>query len=143
MVKTILKIVLATVVYTVLFIFTYALLPFSQGFKELEASGNPLALLFMLVSSACTCFTIYFIINHTNYSGIKLFIKVLCIIFFVQYFMTQIETLFFGSAFTVLTKLDIILIMLAGLFPLLGSVALLVKFFQYYWCVNNLDILTK
>jgi hypothetical protein len=44
--------------------------------------------------------------------------------------MTQIETLFFGSAFAVLTKPDIILIMLAGLFPLLGTVPLLVKFFK-------------
>jgi hypothetical protein len=44
--------------------------------------------------------------------------------------MTQIETLFFGDAFTVLTKLDIILIMVAGLFPLLGTIPLLVKFFQ-------------
>jgi hypothetical protein len=50
--------------------------------------------------------------------------------FFVQYFMTQIETLFFGGAFPVLTKPDIILIMLAGLFPLLGTVPLLVKFFK-------------
>jgi hypothetical protein len=44
--------------------------------------------------------------------------------------MTQIETLFFGGAFTGITKLDIILIMFAGLFPLLGAIALLVKFFQ-------------
>jgi hypothetical protein len=44
--------------------------------------------------------------------------------------MTQIETFFFGNAFTVITKLDIILIMFAGLFPLLGAIVLLVKFFQ-------------
>jgi hypothetical protein len=44
--------------------------------------------------------------------------------------MTQIETLFFDSAFTALTKLDTILIMLVGLFPLIGTIALLVKFFQ-------------
>jgi hypothetical protein len=44
--------------------------------------------------------------------------------------MTQIETLFFSYAFISLTKTDVILIMLAGLFPLLGTVPLLVKFFQ-------------
>jgi len=54
----------------------------------------------------------------------------LFVLFFVQYFMTQIETLFFGHAFIALSKPDIILLMLAGLFPLLGVTALLVKFFQ-------------
>ena len=130
MVKTILKMVLATVLYAVLFVVANALLPFSQGFKELGSSGNPIALVFLIINSAWSCFTMYYIIKHTNYSGIKLFINVLCVMFFIQYFMTQIETLFFGSAFTALTKQDIILIMLAGLFPLLGTVTLLVKFFQ-------------
>jgi hypothetical protein len=44
--------------------------------------------------------------------------------------MTQIETLFFGNAFPVLTKPDIVLLMLSGLFPLLGTIPLLIKFFQ-------------
>jgi hypothetical protein len=63
--------------------------------------------------------------------------------------MTQIETWFFGNAFTALTKLDIILIMFAGLFPLLVTIALLVKFFQNKNVVcetvkiNVKDILTK
>jgi hypothetical protein len=52
--------------------------------------------------------------------------------------MTQIETLFFGDAFTVLTKLDIILLMLAGLFPLLGTIPLLILFFQ-----NKNDVYEK
>jgi len=107
-----------------------ALLPFSQGFKELGSSGDPMALLFLLISSAWTCFAIYFVIKHTEYYGKKLFINLLFVLFFIQFFMTQIETLFFGNAFTVITKLDIILIMFAGLFPLLGAIALLVKFFQ-------------
>jgi hypothetical protein len=130
MVKTILKLLLAVVLYTVLFVLASALLPFSQGFKELGSSGNPLVLLFMLISSAWTCFAIYFIIKYANCSGIKLFINILCVMFFIQYFMTQMETWFFGSAFTVLAKSDIILLMLNGLFPLLGTIALLVKFFQ-------------
>ena len=130
MIKTFFKLVLATVLYTVLFMLANALMPFSQEFKEMGASGNPMGLLYMLISSAWACFTIYFIIKNTNYFGIKLFIILLCVMFFIQYFMTQIETLFFGGAFIHLTKPDIILIMLCGLFPLSGSVALLVKFFQ-------------
>ena len=130
MVKTFFKLVLATILYTVLFVLANALLPFSQGFKEAGSSGNPMGLLFIFVSSAWTCFTIYFIIKHTSYSGKKLFVNLLFVMFFVQYFMTQIETLFFSSAFTKLTKADIILIMLAGLFPLLAVIPLLIRFFQ-------------
>jgi len=130
MVKTIFKMLLAVVFYLVLFIVSTALLPFSQGFKELGSSGNSMSLIFFLISSAWTCFSICFVIKHTDYYGKKLFFNLLFVFFFVQYFMTQIETLFFGHAFTVLTKFDIILLMLAGLFPLLGSTALLVKFFQ-------------
>jgi hypothetical protein len=136
-VKTFFKLLVATVLYTVLFIVANALLPFSQAFKELGASGNPMSLLFLFISSAWTCFTIYFIIKHTNYSGIKLCINIVCMMFFVQYFMTQIETLFLGSAFTVLTRPDIILIMLTGLFPLVGTVPLMVKFFKNKNTVSN------
>jgi hypothetical protein len=89
-----------------------------------------MALLFILISSAWTCFAIIFIIKHTRYSGKILFQNLLFVSFFVQYFMTQIETLFFGNAFTAITKFDIILIMLAGLFPLLGTIPLLVNFYQ-------------
>jgi hypothetical protein len=131
MIKTFLKLVSVTILYTISFILANALLPFSQGFKELGASGDPTMILFMvIISGAWSCFTIYFTIKHANHSGIKLFVKILCIMFFIQYFMTQIETLFFRGAFEVLTKTDAILIMLAGLLPLLGSVALLIKFFQ-------------
>ncbi|GBU27800.1 hypothetical protein R84B8_01341 [Treponema sp. R8-4-B8] len=130
MIKTFFKLLLATVLFSVLFTVANALMPFSQGFKELGSSENPLALLFLLISSAWTCFSIYFLIKHTGYYGKKLFLILLFVFFFVQYFMTQIETLFFGHAFTALTKYDIILLMLSGLFPLLGVTALLVKFFQ-------------
>jgi len=130
MVKTILKFLSATVLYAILFMVANTFLPFSQGFKELGSSGDPMALLFLLVSSAWTCFAIYFIIKNTEYFGKKLFINLLFVMFFIQYFMTQIETLFFGNAFTVITKLDIILIMFTGLFPLSGVIALLVNFFQ-------------
>jgi len=130
MIKTVLKIFLAVIIYTVLFITANALLPFSKEFKELGSSGDPLSFLYLLISSAWACFTIYYIIKNTFYSGKKLLINILCIMFFVQYFMTQIETLFFGNAFTVLTKLDITLIMFAGLIPLLGTIPLLIKYFQ-------------
>jgi hypothetical protein len=51
--------------------------------------------------------------------------------------MTQIETLFFSTAFEVLTKADTILIMLAGLFPLLAAVPLSIKFFHNKNTINK------
>jgi len=129
MIKTFLKLLLATVVYSVLFIVANAVLPFSQGFKELGSSGDPASFLYLLISSAWICFTIYYIIKNTRYSKRKLFINIFLIMFFVQSFMTQIETLFFCHAFSVLTRMDIILIMAAGLIPLLSTVMLLMKMF--------------
>jgi len=129
MVKTVLKLILSAIIHALVFIITNAIMPFSQGFKELGASGNPTDFLFLLINSGWTCFTIYFIIRHTTYRGKSLFFNLLFIMFFVQCFMTQIETLFFGSAFPVLTKPDIILIMLASLIPLLIIIPLFIKFF--------------
>lgn len=129
MVKTIFKLFLASVLYAVLFMLANAILPFSEEFKELGSSGEPVALIFLLLSGAWICFAIYFIIKNTFYSGLKLFVNILFIMFFIQYFMTQIETLFFGNAFSVLTKLDILLIMVAGLLPTLGVSLFLVKAF--------------
>jgi len=129
MIKVFLKLFLAVILYSVLFIIANAVLPFSQGFKELGSSGDPTSFLYLIISSFWICFTIYFIIKNTFYSGKKLFINIVLIMFFVQGVMTQIETLFFGYAFTALTRLDIILIMIAGLIPLLGTVTLLIKIF--------------
>ena len=134
MVKKIFKlmscIIIFAVVYTIIFIAANVILPFSQGFRELGASGDPGGILFMLLSAAWSCFTILFIIWNANWSGAKLFLNILFVMFFVQYFMTQIETFFFGNAFVALTTLDIFFIMLAGLFPMLATIALMIKFFQ-------------
>jgi len=89
-----------------------------------------MALLFILLIAAFVCFTIYFIIRHSHFDGKKLFLNIVFVLFFAQLFMGQIETLLFGHAFPALTKLDVVLIMLAGLLPLLATVPLMVKFFQ-------------
>jgi hypothetical protein len=130
MIKTVFKLMLCITIYAVVFIAANAVLPFSQGFRELGASEDPGGMLFIFLSAVWSCFTILFIIRNTNWGGTKLFVNILLMMFFVQYFMTQIETFFFGKAFIVLTKLDIFFIMLAGLFPLLATIALMIKFFQ-------------
>ena len=131
MVKIFSKLILSVILYSIVFVLANALLPFSEGFRELgSASGNPTDFLFMLISTSWICFTIYFIIKYSNYGGIKLFVNILFMMFFIQNFMTQIETLFFGDAFPILTKLDVIFIMVAGLFPLLAVIPLLMKLFK-------------
>jgi hypothetical protein len=129
-IKTLFKLILCIIVYAIVFIVANAFMPFSQGFKELAASGNSSGILFILVSAAWVCFTIFFIMRNTHWNGIKLFFNIVLVVFFIQSFMTQIETLFFGYAFPAFPKLDIIFITIAGLFPVLAVVLLLLKFFQ-------------
>jgi len=61
-VKIFFKLLLSAFLFSVLFIAANALLPFSQGFKELGSSGNPMALVFLFLSGAWTCFTVFFVI---------------------------------------------------------------------------------
>ena len=140
MLKTFFKLLLCIIVYTIVFMMASAVMPYSEGFKELTSSDNPFMILFMMVYNACICFTMYFIIKHAHSRGKKLFLNMVFVMFFIQSFMPHIESLFFGSVFFELTKLDVILIMLAGLFPLLATVPLLLKFFQNK---NDLEIKTK
>ena len=129
MIRTILKLLLCVMVYAIVFIFSNVIMPFSESFKALgfSESGNPLPL---TVISALVCFTVYYVVRHSNYTGIKLFLNLVFVLFFVQLFMAQIETALFGHAFPALTKLDILLIMFAGLLPLLVTVPIMIKFFQ-------------
>jgi len=72
----------------------------------------------------------YFIIKNTYFGGRKLFLNLVIVMFFIQSFTQHIDTLFIGSAFPTMTRLNIILIMLSGLFSLLATVPLLIYFFQ-------------
>ena len=128
--KTFFKFTLSVFVYSIVFILANALVPFSQGVKELGTSQAPLNMVFMLITSVWVCFTIYYIIRHAQLKGMKLFITTVLVMFLVQIFMAQIETLFFGQAFPALTTLDVILIMTVGLITLSVTVAMMVKLFQ-------------
>lgn len=130
MLKKIFKLSLSTVVYTVVFVLANILLPYSQKFRDLGVPDNSFGLLCMFITPALVCFTIYYIIKHARFGGKKLFIHIVFVLFFIQLFLVQIETLYFGYAFPALTNLDIVFIMLAGLCPLLATVPLMIKFFQ-------------
>ena len=128
--KTFFKLSLSTVVYTIVFILANAFIPFSQGFRDLGVPNNPYGLLFAFITPALVCFTIYYIVKHAQYGGKKLFANIVFVMFFVQLFLVQIETLYFGYVFPALTNLDILFIMIAGLLPLLATVPMMMKFFR-------------
>jgi len=137
MLKTFFKLLLSTIVYTIIYILANVGMPYSQGLKDLGSSDDPLGMVYLLIVSAFVCFTIYFIIRHSRLHGQKLFLNLVFVLFFVHLFMAQIETLYFGYAFPALTTLDVVLIMVAGLIPLLVTVPLMIKFFQ------NKDVTTE
>ena len=129
--KVFIGLLLATIVYTVALILTNIFVPYSQGFRDLGATSDPASLLFILASSAWICFTIYYLIRHSYFGGKKLFLSILGVMFFVLAFMTQIETLLFINAFPILTRLDVVLIMLSmGLSPIFAATTLLTKYFK-------------
>jgi hypothetical protein len=132
MIKTCFKFLLCVAIYSLVYIAAGAIMPYSQGFKEFGAgaSDNSFVLLFMLINSAWICFTMYFIVKNTHLPRRRLFFYIVFVLFFVNSFMMQIETLLFSGAFPVLTKLDIILIMITSIFPLLATTPLIIKFFQ-------------
>jgi len=105
-------------------------LPYSQEFKNLRASGDPSAVIYVLIYAAIVCFTMFFIVRNTNYRGKKLFFHLVLIVFFITSFMMQIETLAFGTAFPALTRIDIVFFMIGALLAILASAFLLVLFFQ-------------
>ena len=94
------------------------------------SSINPMSIMMLMpIRSAFICFTMYFIIRNTCFGGKKLLLNLIFVMFFIQ--ITQnIDTLFIGSAFPVMTRLDNISMILSGLFPLLATTPLLVYFFQ-------------
>jgi len=130
MFKSFLKILLSVIVCTFVYVLANAVMPFSQGLKELGASSDPMGMFYLVFVAAFVCLTMYYIIKQAQFGGMKLFIRMVFSMFFVQIFMAQIETLFFGYAFPVLTNLDVKLIMIAGLIPLLATTPILLKFFQ-------------
>ena len=131
MIKIFLKLFLCVIVYSIIHIITMAILPFSQGLMEVNSSFNPMSsMMFLPISSAFVCFTMYFIIRHTNFGGKRLFLNIIIVMFFIKSFTQHIDTLFIGSAFPEMTRVDIIFNIFSGLFPLLATTPLLVIFFQ-------------
>lgn len=130
MIKTFFKLLLCTIVFTIGIMIAYMALPFSEDLREVRTSEGLMTLLLTLVKNGWVCFVIYFIIRHTKFNCVKLFVNLLLIMFPVLFIMGQIELLFFINAFPSMVKLDVLFFMLCGLVPLLITIPLLMKFFQ-------------
>ena len=115
MIKTIFKLALCVLVYTVINSVIGSVLPYSQGFMEMEKSGTTISLLFIIIFAAWICFAMFFITKHTDIRGKKLYLNLTLVTFLITSLMTQIETVLFGSAFPALTRPDVLCIMLASL----------------------------
>ena len=133
MIKTCFKFIVSVAVYTIAFFVANALMPYSQGFmvsNDLHLEEHPTAMLFHIVNFLWICFAIYFIIRYTPYSGKKLFIRLLYITFFTVFFITFIGAMYSLEAFEGrITRLDYFFVMLTGLFSLLATIQLMIKFF--------------
>ena len=128
-----LKFMLCVAIYTAAFMIAMAFTPFSQGFTEIyekmNESQTPVSSLVAILPFIWNCFAAYFIIRHANIGGKKLFIRLLYVMFFVMYFMPQIWGAESANVHGV-TMQDLLLIMIPGLFSLLATIPLMIKFFQ-------------
>ena len=132
--KFILKFMLLTFSYTVVNAVVFALLPFSVNFKTASLSQNaaPYGMVFTTVSTVWTVGTICFIRVNSAKKTRAYLLAAVGSVFFVQSFMTQIETLFFGHAFTTLSRCDTFLIVLAGAFPVFVAGMLAMVLFKRF-----------
>ena len=131
MIKTFFKLALCVLLYAVVSSVVNSVLPFSPGFMELKSSfRNSFSLLFMALYAVWVCYTMYFIARRANIYGRKLYLSLVGVMFFVNSFMTQIETLLFGGAFPSLARSDWLKLMLAALVSIAAAALLIVVFFQ-------------
>lgn len=129
--KYVWKVLFITLISCICFMVVSALVPYSPEFKELSSEAGVLSAVGLFINNLWLTLTIYYITKHSPWSGKKLFWGTVFPLFMVYSFMTQIETWFFGSAFAILSKLDIILIALTNTTPILVGALLIPKTFKH------------
>ncbi len=124
-VKGVLICSIMAIVYMLVNGMVFSFLPFSQWFKE-GSAGQETNMLLTAVYMLWITGTMYFLVDNAKCKGIRLYLSVVGCIFFIQSFMTQIETLFFNNAFVGLGRGDVVLMMLGEFFAIAITVFLLV-----------------
>lgn len=122
-----LRIVLVMFILSFSIIVPTMIIPVSQGIASRmteEIQNNMMGL--MLLVSLLGAISLFVTIRLSNWKGIKLAFALSFSFFGIEYFMAQIETFFFREAFTFMTNLEILNILLRGLITTLMVVPLAV-----------------
>ena len=127
--KNVLKFLLTVLVYCVFFIVMNMVLPFSRAFSDANANTDLSSMVFLFVSCFYNCLVICYLAVNSNWRGIKRSLGIIFSVFMIAAFMTQLETYFFGDAFPILTKTDILFITLAMLPSIIAATWMSVIFF--------------
>lgn len=118
--KEFLKIILLTVIVSFVFSFISVLIPYSQSFREISSSSSePTDFIYFLVTNFFCCCAIFYVIKNSTFSALRTILCLSVSLPCIYTVMTQVETLFFVSAFPALTKMDILLIVFCNSFSLL------------------------
>ena len=94
----------------------------------------------MLLVSLLGAVTLFFIIKNSQQIGIKLIIALSLSFWGIEYFMAQIETLFFREAFPFLTNQEVINMLLRGIITTIIIVPLAVIIYKKDKIVKKIDI---
>lgn len=113
------------VVYMLVNGLVFSVLPFSEWFKE-GSAGQETNMVLTMVYMLWIVGTMYFVVDHARCKGIRLYLSVVGCLFFIQSFMTQIETILFNRAFVGLGRSDIFLMMLGELVSISITVLFLI-----------------
>lgn len=122
--KTILKILLISLIHLIVISVVNGMLPYSGNYKDLLMS-SPQAFSSLLTVWLIGLWNAVLIFLGARYSGfqrLKTWLLLSAYLFLLQPFMTQTETWFFSGSFEVLKKTDILLIMAGQLVAILLSV---------------------
>ncbi|SHE79150.1 hypothetical protein [Dysgonomonas macrotermitis] len=141
--KDFFKVALLTVIVSIIFIGISIAVPYSQSFREISGDSGLTGIATLLILNLFCCYTIFYVIRNSTLSGIKTIICLSISLPCVYIFMTQIETLFFISAFPALTKMDVLLIMFSNSVPLVIGILIGNKIFARKEKIINYEIESK
>jgi len=111
-----LKVLALTAITTVIWILATALLPSPEVVRQAMATNqSSTAFLWMLFVNLVSAGILAFVAIRGAWHGVRLTGALFLVVFGMQSFMIQLETLFFGGAFNSLSSLDVILLSLNSL----------------------------
>jgi hypothetical protein len=128
--KTLLKFLFLVLFFTVVFVLFFFVLSYSQMLKDLNNKIVLSNFVFLGINSLWICSTILYIAKKSDRTNREIMLRLSFSLFFIYAFMPQMETLLFRSAFFVVDKTAILLLVVAAGVPVVLTVLLGVKLFR-------------